>query len=100
MVREKESLVEKLELEDKRKKDITLFHDQACNIQEQIYNSQVILTDEIYKMRLMMARMKVIAVESLAFKKGLLDISEKVKSQMVQRETNSKFLDHLPQKKT
>ena len=45
-----------------------------------------------------MERMKVIAVDSLEFKKGLLDNVEKVKIQMVWRETNSKFHDHLPHK--
>ena len=51
-------------------------------------------------MRLVTARMKVIAAESLAFTKGMLDIVEKVKIQMAWRETNSNFLDHLPQKTT
>ena len=94
MVKQKESLA------DKRKQDITLFCDQAYKIQEWIHHSQVILTDEIYKMRLMMERMKVIVMESLAFRKGLLDIAEKVKIQMAWRETNSKFPDHLPHKTT
>ena len=47
-----------------------------------------------------MARMKVIAADSLAFRKGLLDIAEKVKIQMALRETNSKFPNHLPHKTT
>ena len=93
-------MAEQLDFTDKRKQDITSLCDQDCKIQEEIYHSQVILTYEIYKIRQMMARMKVIDTESLAFRKGLLDIAEKVKSQMAWRETNSKLSDHLSQKTT
>ena len=47
-----------------------------------------------------MERKKEIAAESLAFRKELLDIVEKVKIQMSLRETNSKFPDHFPQNTT
>ena len=63
LAKEKEYLIEQLELADKKRKEITLFCDQAYKIQEQMHHSQVILIGEIYKVRLMMAIMKVIAVE-------------------------------------
>ena len=47
LVRKKEYLAGKLDLEDKIKKDITPFYDQACKIHKQIHHSLVILTDEI-----------------------------------------------------
>ena len=74
-------MAEHLELVVKKRKDITTFCDQSYKIQEHMHHSQVILIGE-YKMRLMMARIKVIAKESLAFRKGMLDIIEKVKIQM------------------
>ena len=43
-----------------------------------------------------MERMNVIVVDSLEFKKGMLDMEENVKIQMAWRENNSKFPDHLP----
>ena len=61
---------------------MTPFCDQACKIQEDIYRSHVTLTGENYKMRLMMERMNVIVANSLAFRKGMMDIAEKVKSQI------------------
>ena len=65
LVKQKESFVEQLELQDKKNKDITLFCDRAYKIQEKLHHSQVILTGGIHKMRLMMAIMKVIVVETL-----------------------------------
>ena len=51
-------------------------------------------------MRLMMERMNVIVSESLSFRKGILDIAEKVTSQIAYRETNSRLPDHFPHKTT
>ena len=78
LVKQKEYLTGQLEFEEKRKQEVTPSCDQACKIQEQIYDSQVNITSEIYKMRLMMERINVIAADSLEFRKGLLDIVEKV----------------------
>ena len=82
MVDQKESLRKQLELDDKKRQDITPFYDQAYKIQEQMYHAQVNLTQEINKVRLMMTRLKVIVEKSLDFKKGLLEVTEKVKIQL------------------
>ena len=47
-----------------------------------------------------METLKVIAVEALDLRKGLLEVTEKVKSEMNWMETNSRIPEHLPQKKT
>ena len=82
LVEQKEYLMKQLDLDDNKRQDITPFCVQAFKIQEQMHHFQVILLGEIYKVRLMMARLKVITVESLDFKKILLEVEEKVKSQM------------------
>ena len=88
LVKQKESLERQLEVADKKMQDITQFCDQAWKIWEQVHQYQVTLTGEIYKVRLMMARLNVIATKSLDFRKRLLDAEEKVKIQMNWRETN------------
>ena len=100
LVKQKEYLEKQLEQEDKKRQDITPFCDQTCKIQEQMHHSQVSLTNEIYKARLIMGRMKVITAESLDFRKRLLEVEEKFKSKMTWRESNSMFPDHLPHKTT
>ena len=95
LVEQKESLRKQLELDDKKKKDITPFCDQECKIQEHIHHFQVILIGKIFKVRLMMERLKVIVAESLAFRKGLFKVAKNVKIQMTWRDINSNFHDHL-----
>ena len=56
------------------------------------------LTGEIYKVRLMMTRLRVIAAKSLDFRKGLMEVGEKVKIQLTWMEANSNFPEHMPQK--
>ena len=47
-----------------------------------------------------MTRLRVIATGSLNFKKGMMEVGEKVKIQLTSVEANSKFPEHLPQKTT
>ena len=47
---------------------------------------------------MMEIRLKVIATKSLNFRKGLMEVGEKLKIQLTWIEANSKFLEHLPQK--
>ena len=47
-----------------------------------------------------MTRLSVIAVESLNFKKELMEVGEKVKIQLTWIESKSKFPEFLPQKTT
>ena len=61
LVKKKESLENQLNLADEKMKDITPFYDQACKIQKYIHQDQVTLTGEIYKVRLKMTRLRVIA---------------------------------------
>ena len=46
----------------------------------------------------MMKRIKVIIAESLNFRKGLMEVEEKVKIELTWIEASSNFLEHLPQK--
>ena len=75
MVEKNESLRKQLELADQKRQDITPLCDLACKIQEQIHHAKVNLTCEIYIVRLLMTRVRIIAAESLDFRKGLMEVA-------------------------
>ena len=63
LVEQKESLMKQLELDDKKRQDILPFCDQVCKIQAPVHHFQVILIGGIYRVRIMMTRLKVISAE-------------------------------------
>ena len=89
-----------MKIANEKKQDITPFCDQACKIQRQIYQAQVTLVGEIYKVWLIMTRLRVIVAEYLNFRQGLMEFGEKVKRHWTWVEANSKFPEHPPHKKT
>ena len=72
----------KLKVANEKKKDITHFCNQSCEIRRKIHQDQVTLIREIYKVRLIMTRLKDIAAESLNFRIGLMEVGGKVKIQL------------------
>ena len=98
LVEQKGSLKNQLKIANEKKKGITPFCDQAYKIQRNIHQSQVNLTGDIYKVRLIMTILEYIAVESMNLRIGLMEVGGKVKIQLTWIEANSKFSYHLPQK--
>ena len=98
LVVQKGSLENQLKIANEKKQDITHFRDQACKIRRKIHQAQVNLSGEIYEVKLIVTRLKVIAAESLNFRKGLMEVAKKVKIQLTKVEVNSKFPEDLLQK--
>ena len=50
-----------MKIDNEKKKDINLVCEHACKAQKKIHQAQFTLTGEIYKVRLIMTRLKEIA---------------------------------------
>ena len=79
MVEKKGSLENQLKIANEKKKDITPFHDQAYKIRRKIHQAQGNLSGEIYKVILIVKRLKLITAESLNFRNGLMEVGENIK---------------------
>ena len=90
------SMETQLKIAIERHPNITSLCDQACMIRRKIHQVQVRLVEEICKVKWEETKLNEIEDTSSNFRTKLLEVGNKVQSQLTWVESNSTFLEHFP----
>ena len=80
--------------------DITPLREHALLLRRKIYQVQLKLADEVYKIKQEETRLQEISIISIDFRERTLEITEIIQGQLIWLETNAEFLENVPQKST
>ena len=78
--------------------DVTLLQEHALLLERKIYQVQLKLIEEVYKIKQVETRLQEILVTSTNFRTRTEGIAEVIQAQLAWLETNEELLENAPQK--
>ena len=80
--------------------DITPLHEHALMLKNKIYQAQLKVTEEVYKIKQEKSRLQEISAISTNFRTRTQEIEKNIQVHLSQLETNAEILENAPQKST